>query len=342
MEQKSINSDIVWSRASVESCLYCEGKPRKVSSICAEDFYFGNVPGYFNFLQCSICDSLWLSDRLDSLSLPLAYSTYYTHDNTGAMKPPVHAGIRDALKNGYITARFGGGGGLRTQLQALAYRTLSRGVPSLEATYRFAPPAPARILDYGCGSGEYLCRMKALGNEVVGVEWDPVCVDQLRSTGVDVFVASEVPADEWRGKFDFITLNHVIEHVPDPVGLLGQLKSWLRPGGKVFIETPNALAEGLAVFGRYWRGLEAPRHLSLPSHKGLEIALEKAGLRSERQIVRGSIRHWLWLETLQAVPDDEKAAFEALASKAHPQSAVNTEFLTLIASADSETPSGYR
>jgi SAM-dependent methyltransferase len=84
------------------------------------------------------------------------------------------------------------------------------------------------------------------------------------------------------GSFDVVTMNHVIEHVFDPVATLREICRILRPGGTMVAVTPNADSLGLRTYGPNWRGLEPPRHIQVFSSQALEAAARKAGLDSIR------------------------------------------------------------
>ncbi|TNE50389.1 MAG: class I SAM-dependent methyltransferase [Sphingomonadales bacterium] len=129
-------------------------------------------------------------------------------------------------------------------------------------------------------------RAHDIGCESVGVEADPEAAKIAEARGFMVLAPDDVAAMGWRQRFDLITLNHVIEHLAQPVGLLRQCREWLAPGGSIFLEVPNAEARGLTTFGRFWRGLEAPRHFGIPSEKGLRLALEQAGFGPPTMIQR--------------------------------------------------------
>lgn len=79
--------------------------------------------------------------------------------------------------------------------------------------------------------------------------------------------------------FDAITMNHVIEHLYDPITTLEECRRVLKPVGKLVIVTPNIESLGARLFGEVWRGLEIPRHLYLFSPSTLQMCAEKAGLK---------------------------------------------------------------
>jgi SAM-dependent methyltransferase len=79
--------------------------------------------------------------------------------------------------------------------------------------------------------------------------------------------------------FDAVTLNHVIEHVPDPIQTLRECARILKKDGRLVILTPNSSSLGHRVFKQDWRGLEPPRHLHLFSMQSMRRTLELAGFR---------------------------------------------------------------
>src|SRR5207237_8067181 len=118
-------------------------------------------------------------------------------------------------------------------------------------------------LEFGCGGVQFMSRRAEAGWNVGGIEPDPKAVQALRARkGFDVR-ASLADFGEGAEAFDVVTMSHVIEHVTDPIGTLRSLRRILRPGGLLLITTPNAASLGSRVFGKYWRGLEPPRHLNV-------------------------------------------------------------------------------
>ena len=316
-------------RGHIDACPYCRGTDTVRAVSCVEDFFFRNVEGSFDFERCKGCGSLFISNPLAPQDLPKAYKTYYTHSRSELGEP--QQGIKSRLRQHYVRERFGGRTDFVTKIGAALYRRLAPGLVHVDAQYRFAPPAPARILDYGCGAGTYLRQMQALGYEVTGIDFDPVAIQLLKQDGIAVYAPGDAALDELSEAFDFITINHVIEHVADPPQLLRELSSMLRPGGMLYCEAPNADATGFAVFDRYWRGLEAPRHLSVPSRKGVELALAAADMHEERWFIRDWVRSLTWPLSLDAVPAAERDAVRGAEAIAPGHTLENSEYLMVIA-----------
>jgi 2-polyprenyl-3-methyl-5-hydroxy-6-metoxy-1,4-benzoquinol methylase len=239
--------------------------------------------------------------------------------------------LRSALTEGYIRHRFGEDSSAIDLLLARAWKWLANNPEHIDASLRFSPKAPARILDYGCGNGSYLATMKALGNEVIGVDFDPKAVALAQTSGLEVLEPQAALERFPPNHFDAVSLSHVIEHVPDPIKLLSQIQIWLKPGGALYLEAPNADAAGLGIFGRFWRGLETPRHFAIPSLKSLKIATEKAGFRIEKAFHIKSLRPTIWSRSLDPTSAQQRKRFEIAMAKAPPETLENAEFLSVVA-----------
>jgi SAM-dependent methyltransferase len=102
----------------------------------------------------------------------------------------------------------------------------------------------ARVLDCGCGEGAYVPAMAELGADVLGIEYQPAKVAAFRRRqAVSGHVRQgdvqdlDLPADS----FDVVLMNEVLEHVPDDVGALREVRRVLRPGGRFVLFAPNRL-----------------------------------------------------------------------------------------------------
>jgi 2-polyprenyl-3-methyl-5-hydroxy-6-metoxy-1,4-benzoquinol methylase len=78
-------------------------------------------------------------------------------------------------------------------------------------------------------------------------------------------------------QFDVVSMNHVIEHVPDPIALLQECKRVLKPGGRLVVATPNIQSYGHQVFKQFWYHLDPPRHLHLFTSQTLLNSVQRAG-----------------------------------------------------------------
>jgi 2-polyprenyl-3-methyl-5-hydroxy-6-metoxy-1,4-benzoquinol methylase len=103
-------------------------------------------------------------------------------------------------------------------------------------------PAKGRALDVGCGNGVFLRALSqfAPGWALAGTELSDQHREAVRRIeGVEDLYAC--PPDQVPGRFDLITMVHVLEHVPEPRDILGRLRNKLTPGGLLVVEIPNYL-----------------------------------------------------------------------------------------------------
>jgi len=141
-----------------------------------------------------------------------------------------------------------------------------------------------KLLDIGCGNGEYLLRMKSIGWQCKGVEFNDKAVSICRSHGLDIFQGDLAAANFEDASFDFVTAHHLIEHVPDPHTLMKEITRITRPGGSVLIRTPNSESLGRNFFGRHWYANDVPRHLYLYSEDNLKLLASQHGLECSRTL----------------------------------------------------------
>jgi len=139
--------------------------------------------------------------------------------------------------------------------------------------------ANGKLLDIGCGNGEYLLRMKSIGWQCKGVEFNDKAASICRRHGLDIIQGDLVDANLDDASFDFVTAHHLIEHATDPHALMKGIARLIRPGGTVLIRTPNSEALGRKLFGRHWFPNEVPRHLYLYSENNLKLLANQYGLQ---------------------------------------------------------------
>ena len=106
--------------------------------------------------------------------------------------------------------------------------------------YCAAAGSKPRLLDIGCGSGALLRRAQLAGFVCQGIEISAPLADQARQqTGCPVHTCFLADADMPEGGFDVITLYDVVEHLQSPRTDLARARALLRPGGVLFLFTPN-------------------------------------------------------------------------------------------------------
>jgi SAM-dependent methyltransferase len=265
----------------VNACPVCGSREREVMHTDLSDRTFFCAPGRWTLERCTACDSAYLNPRPTRRSIHRAYSSYYTHGEQPQWDDRYPAAVRARLRawrDDYLRSRYGYalpnsrlGASIVARVPWLRYRA------ELHIRHLPHPKDAARLLDVGCGSGAFLRVMKALGWLAVGLEPDPRACEVARAAGLNVLQGSLQDAPLEPASFDAITLNHVIEHLHDPVRDLEICLRLLRPGGVLWITTPNLGAEGHRRYGGDWLHLDPPRHLVLFTLHSLEGLIRRAG-----------------------------------------------------------------
>ncbi len=287
-------------------------EPRPKCLLCGEtgsllygeqkDRLFG-VEGTWNIKECvrPSCRLVWLDPMPVPEDLGNAYVNYYTHRSAPAAEEPQQVGLAKkvfrAAKRAYLLRYYG---------YQLAERCSFPGIGSfmyllphrrrrIDLEVRFVPAVPqGRLLDLGCGSGEWLAHMSKLGWTTEGVDFDADAVRLGKQRGLSLRLGSVEQQEYPSNHFDAIMLSHVLEHLPDPVGTLTECARILKPGGRFVAFTPNPASLGHWILKSHWRGLEPPRHLYLFRAAGVTELLQRAKLQL------GSIRSFnslqMWAE----------------------------------------------
>ena len=97
-----------------------------------------------------------------------------------------------------------------------------------------------KLLDVGCGKGQFVHMAQTRGWNAWGVELDEGACNYARThLGLQTVLNGSLDHPELPGEFDVVTLWDVIEHVPDPVGIFKHSAERLRAGGVVVVRTAN-------------------------------------------------------------------------------------------------------
>ena len=279
-----------WEKDELEwlkTCPVCGSEDSNPLHEGLTDYNFAAAGGKWRLLTCTRCQCAYLNPRPNRKTIGRAYSTYYTHSPVAAAGDTMTGvrWLRRALANGYRNYLYGTN--LRPSLGrvgsavALLSRSFRNAIDTEAAGLKGAKPkhpGSSTILDIGCGSGLALVRARDSGWRVMGIEPDPNAARATTAMGIEIIASdlSELPL-RFDGTFERILLNHVIEHVHDPLAMLRRCKDLLAPGGELWLETPNLASLGHQVFGSDWRGLEPPRHLVIFESNSLVLSLREAG-----------------------------------------------------------------
>lgn len=132
----------------------------------------------------------------------------------------------------------------------------------------------SEILDYGCGAGQFVDELNSLGYENT-IGYDPFLQKKQIKKG-KIYLTNEL--DELKPKrWDVITLNHVFEHLQEPIEILRNLRNLLKENGKLILRFPIIDSYAFEKYQKNWVQFDAPRHLNLFTRLSIQLAVEKSG-----------------------------------------------------------------
>ena len=150
-----------------------------------------------------------------------------------------------------------------------------------ELVPRKAPPA--RVLDVGCGGGEFMQAASEAGYTVEGVDVSAAAAERCRARGFNARAGDFLTLD-FEGGYDMITLWDVAEHLRDPHGFMVRARTLLAPGGILVLKIPGFGRLSFTATGAVNRlagsVLGAPGHVQYFTPQSLQALLTRAGYAS--------------------------------------------------------------
>ncbi|MGZ8440553.1 MAG: class I SAM-dependent methyltransferase [Candidatus Deferrimicrobiaceae bacterium] len=151
-------------------------------------------------------------------------------------------------------------------------------VPRVKFVRRFKKTGD--LLDVGCGLGFFLEAARGEGFSVAGLEWSRWATDYIQGHfGIPVLPAPVETVSLEDNSQDVCTLWQVIEHLPDPLAVLGRIRGLLRSKGILVMETRNSTGYDARALGPKWGGWTLPHHLWHFDPRSLRLLVEKSGFR---------------------------------------------------------------
>jgi 2-polyprenyl-3-methyl-5-hydroxy-6-metoxy-1,4-benzoquinol methylase len=245
---------------TLEKCLCC-GAEKFQQYLKAKDNYSEE---YFTIVQCVSCGFIFTNPRPDAAEIGKYYSydTYISH--TSHKK-----GLVESI---YRIARNYMKGKKLALIQEIAGKQ-----------------SGFSLLDFGCGTGDFLGYVKQQQISAEGVEPDAQAREVAKKVNqVDTYSVEDSKSIA-AGKFDVITLWHVMEHIHELHAQLDYFNQWLKPGGKLIIAVPNIESADAKQYGAYWDALDVPRHIYHFAPKHVKQIVEQHQFEFIRQ-------YPLWLD----------------------------------------------
>jgi SAM-dependent methyltransferase len=214
----------------------------------------------WRYVRCSRCGQTFHRRILDPLWMERLYSRWETEEAMRAFMA-VHASCQ---------ARKDRGAGLIAH--ALRLHRMAAG-----AARERAP----RVLDFGCGHGEFVAACRVLGFDAVGIDFAP---DRRRYGLVDAYASLDELHDARADApaFDAVTLFEVLEHLADPRGTLERLARLMAQGAVLVLETPDTTGvTGLRSLTDYL-AIGPLGHINGFTPATLRAIAQRAGFRAVR------------------------------------------------------------
>jgi SAM-dependent methyltransferase len=152
-----------------------------------------------------------------------------------------------------------------------------------------------KILEIGCGTGDYLALLRDIGGwDVMGVEMSPYAAEcARREHGLNVITGTIFDGKFTDESFDVIIMKHVFEHVHNPSETLKEINRLLNKNGKFIFIVPNINTIEIKIFDKYWHGWDVPRHLYDFSPETITKLLDKNGFVIHSISYSWVPNHWI-------------------------------------------------
>lgn len=239
-----------------------------------------------SYPHCLLCGSsqIAIHDSLRAEDIFKCWAETGHHFSSSVIQPLLDEGtihLYDCRACGFqfFDPKLAGGAEFYEQLHAASEGYYAARCPENDRNARFAVQKGYRnILDVGCGPGFALDTAKLAGLETYGIELSRTAAAAAAQRGHTIFpVLLENMEPAWEGKFDLISLNHMLEHVPEPVGLIRRCSRLLSPRGVIAIAVPGA--EGVLRVTPWLPANWPPHHLTRWRFKDFDTLARLAGLR---------------------------------------------------------------
>jgi SAM-dependent methyltransferase len=235
------------------------------------------IPGTFHYVRCRTCGLGFMNPQVIPADIPNLYPPDYAPHSVQT----------------FLAREIP-----RSPIKRLKSR-LARWITNdpLDASLNLGQSS--RVLDVGCGSGEFLHRVhRATGAHVFGIDFSPNAqASAQQSFSIPVFVGTIEDYLHNQEPFDLITAWWLFEHVSDPRSFLTSVRRLLKRTGTFLFSVPNLASLNARLFRSKWYHLDCPRHLFLYTPKSLRRLLHDSGFRIDS--IRYDKTPWGLLGSLQ-------------------------------------------
>jgi 2-polyprenyl-3-methyl-5-hydroxy-6-metoxy-1,4-benzoquinol methylase len=235
--------------------------------------------------SCPVCGKSIFSPFLKSIDFFLTREQYtiVSCDNCGMKFVNPRPDAKEIDKY-YESTEYMSHDAKKKNILTLLYK-LARYI-SIKKKYKFvrANSYGKKLLDIGCGTGEFIFYCRKKGFDVSGIEPGIKPANFARSKYL-LEVYEEARLDILSlPEFDVITLWHVLEHVHLLHERMNKIVEIMKPGGTLIIAVPNSDSWDAFYYGKFWAAYDLPRHLYHFSQETMEILARMHSLKIEKII----------------------------------------------------------
>ena len=236
---------------NVSHCPVCGAAEKSLFQQCKDHFVSGET---FSISRCDACGFCYTDPR----PIPEYSIKYYESD-----KYVSHSKTAEGFTN-YLFHRA------RKITMASKRRLVTR------------HSSTNSILDYGCGTGDFLAGMKAVGWKTLGIEPSPLARNHaIEKYSLEVYEESaleNIPD----GSLGVITLWHVLEHIYPLKDRISTFHKKLTSDGTLIVAVPNMKSYDARLYGKYWAAYDVPRHIYHFTPDTMDRLMAGAGFSLEK------------------------------------------------------------
>lgn len=231
-----------------KKCPWCESQKTQIHLWLKDEFLSKEE---FQIYECQNCGLLFTEPRPGKDKIGEYYKSeeYYSHqENKKGFVPRLYESVKSInLKNKYKMATEG--------------------------------KKQGKILDIGCGVGDFLHIMESKGWETIGIEpseeAQEIAKKRTKAQLYSPDAIQQLPDEH----FDLITMWHVLEHVDDLKTEIAQLERMLKKGGRLLLALPNFKSYDATFYKEKWAAYDVPRHLNHFCRKSISKIFNNSGLQ---------------------------------------------------------------
>lgn len=222
----------------------------------------------FLYQRCGACGTMQL------LNPPEDFSRYYPNEDYYSFNLKKKKNNSDALRKAKTSYLLYGKNKMIGGLLSIGYK--------MPEYYHWMIGTKAKrddaILDVGCGNGSLLSNLATLGfTNLTGI--DPFINEGVTLGTVSILKKEIYDLD---GSFDVIMMHHSLEHMFEPLRAVQKAYALLKKDGVLLVRIPIMGNYGWQQYGTFWCGLDAPRHIFIPSESGFHMLAQQASFTIEK------------------------------------------------------------